>query len=126
MKTLSLMAATLLLSASLVAPVWAELPTLKMTEITPSQITTPDKVDTSIGELEFFDGIPTKDTISTVYDYVDRARAVEVYINMIPAVSMFNIRKGQRAIGANEYNQIAIWEELMDSKAYAVYVQSLH
>lgn len=107
----------LVLAAALAVPGWAELPTLKMTEITPSQITTPDKVDTSIGELEFYDGIPTKDTISTVYDYVDRARAVEVYINMIPAVSMFNIRKGQRAIGANEYNQIAIWEELMDSKS---------
>ena len=54
---------TLFLAVMLVAPAWAELPTMKMTAFTPHQITTADKVDTPIGELEFFDGVPTKDTV---------------------------------------------------------------
>jgi hypothetical protein len=45
-----------------------------MTTDIPSQITTPDSLDTSIGTLSFFDGVPDNATVSTVYDYVDRAR----------------------------------------------------
>lgn len=87
---------------SLVTPACAQSLKLKMTTKIPESITTPDKVKTSIGSLEFFDGVPTRDTVDAVYDYVDRAHAVEVFINMIPAVSMVNIRKGQRDMGATE------------------------
>jgi hypothetical protein len=83
----------------------------------PHQITTPDKVDAPIGTLEFFDGVPTTDTVRTVYDYVDRARAVEVFINMIPAVSTYHLRQGGRDIGATECNQIVIWDKLGESKS---------
>jgi len=83
----------------------------------PHKFTTPDKVATPIGTLEFFDGVPPKETVEAVYDYVDRARAVEVFINMIPAVSMVTLRQGQRDMGASECNQILIWEDLMDSKS---------
>ena len=119
MKTkvlLSMVAAGLVLS-SMVPLASATLPTMKMTAKTPGQITTPDKVDTPAGLFEFFDGVPTKYTVDSIYDYVDRARAVEVFINMMPMVSMANIRKGQRDMGATESNQILIWDELMDSKS---------
>ena len=69
-------------------------PRRAMTTEIPASITTPDVVETSIGTLEFFDGVPTENTTETVYDYVDRARAVEVFINLIPAVSMYHIRQG--------------------------------
>ena len=36
-------------------------------EIPPS-LTTPDKVETRIGPLEFKDGMPSKDTIAKIYD----------------------------------------------------------
>jgi hypothetical protein len=88
-----------------------------MTTPIPESITTPDKVETSIGKLEFFDGIPTKATVDKVYDYVNRSRAVEVFINLLPAVSMYHIRQGQRDMGAKECNQILIWEQLGDSKS---------
>jgi len=58
-------------------------PVYEMTVPIPENITTPDKVETSIGTLDFFDGIPTLETKDVLYDYVDRARAVEAYINMI-------------------------------------------
>jgi hypothetical protein len=82
----------------------------------PVSITTLDKVDSSIGSLKFFDGVPTKETVDNVYDYVDRARAVDVFINMIPAVSIYHLRQGQRDIGVNAANQILIAEDMGDSK----------
>ena len=93
-----------------------KLPTYKMTTETPGQITTPDKVSTPIGTLEFFDGVPTGNTTAAIYEYMDRARAVQVYVNMIPAVSMYSLRKAQHEMGAIDSHQILIWEELMDSK----------
>ena len=91
-------------------------PKYEMTTDIPPAVTTPDKVPTSLGTLEFFDGVPTGDTMEKVYDFVDRARAVEVFINMTPAVSMYNIRKGQRNLGHTRSNQIVIAEQMGDSK----------
>ena len=110
---------------SLAAPAWAKTsnekmvtqkPIMKMTTPIPKNITTPDKVKTPIGTLEFFDGVPIGKTTEMVYDYVDRARAVEVFINMTPAVSMYHIRQGQRDLGHTKSNQIVIAENMGDSK----------
>ena len=35
----------------------------------PDKILTPDNVETSVGTLEFFDGIPSADTLSTCLLY---------------------------------------------------------
>ena len=106
----------LVLATSLSSTSWAQSPKMKMTTPIPPEITTPDRVETPIGTLEFFDGVPIGDTTDKVYDYVDRARAVDVFINMIPAVSMYSIRQGQRDIGQTESNQIVIAKEMGDSK----------
>ena len=88
---------------------------MKMTTPIPASITTPDTVETSIGKLEFFDGVPNSATVDTVYDYLDRARAVEAFIDSIPLMSMDQLRKGQAAAGAKASNQVCIWDTLMDS-----------
>lgn len=62
-------------------------PKLKMTTDIPASIKAEDKVKTSIGTLKYFDGVPTEKTVETVYDYLDRSRAVNVYLNSIPALS---------------------------------------
>jgi hypothetical protein len=119
MKSTSL---NLMLTASLAAtavaqtPVDMNEPTYENTTKVPFAITTPDRVDTPIGTLEFFDGVPVGDTTQKVYDYVDRARAVDVFINMIPAVSMYHLRQGMRDMGLTASNQIVIAEQLGDSK----------
>jgi hypothetical protein len=41
-------------------------------------ISTPDSVETPIGTLKFFDGVPTNDTVKTVYDNLDRMRGVQL------------------------------------------------
>ena len=95
-------------------------PVMKMTTPIPENITTPDKIESPIGTLEFFDGIPNRKTIDKVYEYVDRARAVQAFINMTPAVSLYNLRKGNRDMGMGKSNQILIWEQLGDSKSLAL------
>jgi hypothetical protein len=88
---------------------------MKMTTNTPSSITAPDKVETSIGKLNYFDGVPTGETVENVYDYLDRSRAVNVFLNSIPALSMYTLREGQTKAGCASSNQICIWDTLMDS-----------
>ena len=50
-----------------------------------------------------------------MYDYLDRSRAVNVFLNSIPALSMYTLREGQAKVGCAASNQICIWDTLMDS-----------
>ena len=76
-----------------------ESPKMKMTTEIPEAITTPDKVETRIGTLEFFDGIPTKETSQLVYDHLDFSRAMETFLNGIPAASIEALRRGAADCG---------------------------
>ena len=89
-------------------------PKMKMTTVIPSEITTPDVIESRLGTLHFKNGMPDQDTIKKMYDNIDSSRAVEVYLNMLPAISMWSIRKGQRDSGEKD-NTITIMETLMDS-----------
>lgn len=95
----------------------AEAPKMKMTTDILSSITAPDSVETSIGTMKYFDGVPDAATVDTVYDYLDRSRAVNVFVNSIPMISTYMLRKGQAEIGADASNKIAIFDNLMDSKS---------
>ncbi len=90
---------------------------LKMTTDIPESITTPDRVETRIGTLKFFDGIPTKETSALVYDYLDFSRAMETFLNGIPAASIEALRLGAASLGQKNSNQVLYFDELMDSKA---------
>ena len=39
-----------------------------------------DKLETSIGDLDFFDGVPSDATIDKLYDNLDRMRAIQVFL----------------------------------------------
>ena len=90
-------------------------PTMKMTTDIPASVTAPDTVDSSIGTLDYFDGVPKKATVETVYDYLDRSRAVNVYLNSIPALSINALREGQAGAGCAASHQVCIFDTLMDS-----------
>jgi hypothetical protein len=81
----------------------------------PESIMTPDKVKTRIGTLRFFDGIPTKETAELVYDNLDFLRGVETFMNGIPATSIEGLRHGLASLGAQNSNQVVIFDQLMDS-----------
>lgn len=88
----------------------------KMTTPIPKEITTPPKVETRIGTLEFFDGIPTEETSRRAYDQLDFSRGIEVFLNGIPGASMVALRAGNRAVGTTD-GAIGIFQNLMDSKS---------
>ncbi len=79
-------------------------------------ITTPDKVDTRIGTMEFKDGMPSKETVAKVYDNLDLTHAFEAFVNAFQGVNMAAIREGNVSIGVND-NEIIVFSELMDAKS---------
>ena len=91
-------------------------PKMKMTTEIPAAYTAPEKVHTSMGTLHYFDGVPSEKSTEAIYDYLDTSRAVNAFLNSIPALSMNALREGQAAMGADTCNKICIWDNLMDSK----------
>jgi hypothetical protein len=87
-----------------------------MTTAIPPSITTPDKVETSIGTLNFFDGVPTPETAQKAYDQLDLTRGIETFLNGIPGASMVALRQGSRDTGTVN-GTVGIFQNLMDSKS---------
>ena len=84
-------------------------------EIPPS-ITTPDKVESSIGTLEYKDGAPSKETVAKAYDYLDLMHGVEAFVNAYQGASVASIFKGCEEAGVPN-NTALIFSELMDAKS---------
>ena len=82
----------------------------------PPAITTPDKVETRIGTLEYKDGAPTAATAEKVLDSLDYVRGVDAFMNSFSGASAYAIRKGFHSIGAED-NTVVIFSELMDSSS---------
>ena len=72
----------------------SEEPTPGFNHKIPDKIMTPDSVDTSIGTLEFFDGMPSDSTLTKVFDNLDLIRGVDTFLNGIPATSMEGLHWG--------------------------------
>jgi len=81
----------------------------------PVNILTPDEVNTRIGILKFFDGLPSDETVQKVYDNLDFMRGVETFLNGIPATSIEGLRLGMQEVGSTKSNQVVIMDDLMDS-----------
>ncbi|MFC1836836.1 DUF1254 domain-containing protein [Thermodesulfobacteriota bacterium] len=112
-----LMAVFVFVAASSTTVAVAGPPKMKMTTEIPKSIIMPDKVETRIGVLEFFDGFPTDATVKKAYDFLDFQRGVDVFLDEMRAASMVAMRNGLHDLGIKKSNQVAIFEELMDSKA---------
>ncbi len=92
----------------------AQVPKMKMTTETPPGIATPDKLETRLGTLRLFDGVPDKETAQKVYDNLDFQRGVQAYLNSIQIASMGGMRKGILEFGPPNTTAL-LFEELMDS-----------
>lgn len=112
MKKIILATGILAMSVSLMAK---EVSTPGFNHKIPEEIMTPSKVKTRIGDLNFYDGIPTKDTLQKVYDNLDFVRGVDVFLNFIPATSIEGIRLGMKSMGVDESNEVLVFDNLMDS-----------
>jgi len=83
----------------------------------PEKVMTANEVKTRLGTLKFYDGIPTEDTLKTVYDNLDFSRGVEVFLNFIPATSIEAMRLGFKDLGADAFNKVVVFDDLMDSNS---------
>jgi len=95
------------------------LPVSGVAQVSPEtleSLSTPDKVHTRLGELEYHDGAPSDATAQKIYDEMAFIRAVNVYNNSFRGASAYAIREGFRSVGVED-NTILIYSKLMDSKS---------
>jgi hypothetical protein len=62
-------------------------------------LSSPDLVESPFGDLRFFDGVPTHDTVATIYDALDLMRGIDVFLNCVPGASLVAMRRGFRSVG---------------------------
>ena len=111
MRSTTWFLAVLLVAATLVG----EEPTPGYNQSIPTEIMTPEKVETRIGTLKFFDGLPDDATVKTVYDNLDFARGMEVFLQFVPAASLEALREGVAKLGSQYPYQVVIMDQLLDS-----------
>jgi hypothetical protein len=77
-------------------------------------VSTPDRIVSRLGVLEFDDGAPSPATADLLYDHLDFSHAVAAYLGALPGVSLEAIRRGLRSIGVED-DSFVIFSDLMDS-----------
>jgi hypothetical protein len=102
--------------AASVAAALAQQPKPKMATDIPAAITTPDRVETRLGTLNFFDGLPDNSSVEKLFDNLDFQRAVQAYLLALPAVNLTGMRSGNLHWGPTN-STLLITEEMMDSRA---------
>jgi hypothetical protein len=93
-----------------------EPPKMKMTTDIPEGISTPNYIDSRIGELNLVDGVPTKETVQKIYDNLDFHHGLQAYLSGIQIASMHAMHIGHLKFGPPN-TTVLIFEDLMDSKA---------
>ena len=79
-------------------------------------ISTPERLETRLGRLEFRDGVPSGVTVETLYDHLDFVHGLNVFLNGFPGASTYAMRKGFHEAGAND-NEVIIFSEMMGSES---------
>ena len=90
----------------------------------PDFLLTPDKVETEfLGDLEFFDGMPSEATVQKTYDFLDLSRGVDAFLNGMPAASIYAFLEGLKEAGL-EPGDLGITETLLDARGLLLTAQS--
>jgi hypothetical protein len=106
------------LASLLAASAWAQGQSApKFSAKVPPYVTTPDTVQTRIGTLKFFDGLPDPETVQKVYDNLDFVRGVEAFLSGIPAASVYAACEGLSQVAVKRNGGIGITEDLMDARS---------
>jgi len=91
-------------------------PRMKMTTEIPPGIVTPDELETRLGTLRSFDGVPDQKTTELLYDNLDLQRATQAFLSTIQVASLYAMEEGMRGFGPAN-TTVLLFEDLMDSKA---------
>jgi len=106
---------TLAMAVLLVAPRVQAQPTYAAD--VPESVTTPDTVRTrTLGKLEFFDGMPSKESVKKLYDNLDLVRGVTAFLDGIPVAAIQAFVIGLPKVGVQP-NEIGITETLQDARS---------
>jgi hypothetical protein len=81
-----------------------------------ARLSTPDRVDSPFGALDFFDGVPVPETVSRAYDALDLMRGIDVFLNAVPGASMVAWRRGLRSIGVTSPREIGYTDPRASSR----------
>ena len=73
-------------------------------------------METRIGTLKFFNGLPDADTVRKAYDQVDFSRGIEAFLSGIPTASVHALCTGLDSVGIKNQG-IGIPEDLMDARS---------
>ncbi len=79
-------------------------------------ISTPERVETRLGALEFVDGFPSAGTSELLQDHLDFVHALNVFLNGFAGASTVALHKGFQEAGAKD-NQILMFSELLGSES---------
>jgi len=90
-------------------------PAFRFTTPMPAGVASPAALETRIGRLAFFDGVPDSPTTDALYDNLRFQQAVQAYLLGIPAVNQAFNRRAIRSFGPDN-TTIPIWEQLVDSR----------
>ena len=75
---------------------------------------TPDKIESRLGVLEFTDGAPSDETAALLYDHLDFLHGVEAFLGALRGASLAAVRRGHLSMGVED-NSFLLFSELMDS-----------
>ncbi len=89
---------------------------MKMTTAIPEKITTPSKIESRLGTLEFPQGFPTEDTAAKLYENLDFVHGVEAFLYALPGGSIHAAGRGIKGMGGDNQT-VLIMEQLMDAKS---------
>ena len=89
--------------------------TPRMATAIPAALTIPDTVQTRLGTLSFFDGVPDDATVATLYDHLDFQRAVQAFLTAMPAASQHAQRQAFRQFGPDNQT-VLLFETLLDAR----------
>jgi len=70
----------------------------------PESVLTPDTVETMVGTLEFFDGIPNEKAAKALFANLDLNRGLQALLNGMPASNFEAGRAGHIALGQEKAN----------------------
>lgn len=91
-------------------------PRMKMTTDIPPGIASPDRVETRLGTLRFFDGFPDDTSIEKLYDNLDFQHAVQAYLLGLAPVNQLANRKGMLELGPAN-TTVPVFETMMDARS---------
>ena len=101
-----------------------EVSKLKYVADVPKFLLTPDKVETELlGDLEFFDGMPSESTVEKTYEFLDVSRGVEAFLSGMPAASIYAMLEGLKQAGLKP-GDLGITESLLDARGLLLTAQT--